>query len=45
MASTAFWIDPRAEDLAVVLMTQLVPSSALPIRRELRVLTYAALEA
>ncbi|MDP4021816.1 serine hydrolase domain-containing protein [Methylobacterium sp. NEAU 140] len=42
MASTAFWIDP-AEDLAVVLMTQLVPSSALPIRRELRVMTYAAL--
>ncbi len=42
MASTAFWIDP-AEDLAVVLMTQLVPSSALPIRKELRVLTYAAL--
>jgi hypothetical protein len=26
-------------------MTQLVPSSALPIRRELRVLTYAALDA
>ncbi|AWN44720.1 serine hydrolase domain-containing protein [Methylobacterium durans] len=42
VASTAFWIDP-AEDLAVVLLTQLVPSSALPIRRELRVLTYAAL--
>ena len=42
MASTAFWIDP-AEDLAVVMMTQLVPSSALPIRKELRVLTYAAL--
>lgn len=44
LASTAFWIDP-AEDLSVVLMTQLVPSSALPIRRELRVLTYAALDA
>ena len=42
LASTAFWIDPT-EDLAVVLLTQLVPSSALPIRRELRVLTYAAL--
>ncbi|WP_342163341.1 serine hydrolase domain-containing protein [Methylobacterium sp. SD21] len=42
MASTAFWIDPK-EDLAVVLMTQLIPSSALPIRKELRVLTYAAL--
>lgn len=41
-ASTAFWIDP-AEDLAAVLMTQLLPSSAWPIRRELRVMTYAAL--
>jgi CubicO group peptidase (beta-lactamase class C family) len=41
MASTAFWIDPR-EDLAVVMMTQLVPSSTYPIRRELRVLTYQA---
>ncbi|MBD8909067.1 serine hydrolase [Methylorubrum zatmanii] len=43
VASTSFWIDPD-EDMAVVLMTQLVPSSALPLRRELRVLTYAALE-
>lgn len=42
VASTAFWIDP-AEDLAAVLLTQLVPSSALPIRRELRVLSYAAI--
>ena len=42
LASTSFWIDP-AEDLAVVLLAQRVPSSALPIRRELRVLTYAAL--
>ena len=41
-ASTAFWVDP-AEDLAVVLLTQLTPSSTYPIRRELRVLTYAAL--
>ncbi len=41
LASTSFWIDP-SEDLAVVLMAQLIPSSALPIRRELRVLTYAA---
>jgi len=40
-ASTAFWIDP-AEDLAVVLLTQLTPSSTYPIRKELRVLTYAA---
>ncbi len=42
MASTAFWIDP-AEDLAVVLMTQLIPSSSYPLRRELRALTYQAL--
>jgi CubicO group peptidase (beta-lactamase class C family) len=40
-ASTAFWIDP-AEDMAVVLLTQLLPSSSYPIRRELRVLTYQA---
>ena len=40
-ASTAFWIDP-AEDMAVVLLTQLMPSSTYPIRRELRVLTYQA---
>ena len=41
-ASTAFWVDP-AEDMAVVLLTQLMPSSTYPIRRELRVLTYAAI--
>ena len=42
MASTAFWVDP-AEDLIVLLLTQLSPSSTYPIRRELRVLTYQAL--
>ncbi|OQY05001.1 MAG: serine hydrolase [Desulfobacteraceae bacterium 4572_123] len=41
-ASTAFWIDP-VEDLTVIFLTQLIPSSAYPIRRELRVLTYQAL--
>ena len=41
-ASTAFWIDPF-EDMTVIFMTQLLPSSAYPIRRELRVLTYQAL--
>jgi CubicO group peptidase (beta-lactamase class C family) len=40
-ASTAFWIDPE-EEMAVVLLTQLMPSSTYPIRRELRVLTYQA---
>lgn len=41
-ASTAFWIDPD-ENMAVVLLTQLTPSSTYPIRRELRVLTYQAI--
>ena len=41
-ASTAFWVDP-AEDVAVVFMTQLLPSSAYPIRRELRTLIYSAM--
>jgi CubicO group peptidase (beta-lactamase class C family) len=40
-ASTAFWVDP-AEELIVILLTQLMPSSTYPIRRELRVLTYGA---
>lgn len=43
MASTAFWVDPL-EDLAVVFMTQFMPSSLYPIRRELRTLVYAAFE-
>ena len=41
-AGTAFWIDPL-EDMTVIFLTQLIPSSAYPIRRELRVLTYQAL--
>jgi CubicO group peptidase (beta-lactamase class C family) len=41
-ASTAFWIDPQ-EDMTVIFLTQLIPSSAYPIRRELRILTYQAL--
>jgi len=41
-ASTAFWVDPK-EDMIVILLTQLMPSSSYPIRRELRVLTYQAL--
>ncbi|MDD3837243.1 MAG: serine hydrolase [Phenylobacterium sp.] len=43
-ASTAFWVDP-VEELTVVFMTQAMPSSVYPIRRELRTLVYAALEA
>lgn len=42
MASTAFWVDPK-EDLAVVFMTQLMPSTSYPIRRELRTLVYSAM--
>ena len=42
VASTAFWVDP-AEDMFVLLMTQVMPSSALPLRRQLRVLTYQAI--
>jgi CubicO group peptidase (beta-lactamase class C family) len=42
-ASTAFWIDP-AEDLAVVLMTQVLGSDArLTLRRDLRTLVYSAM--
>jgi CubicO group peptidase (beta-lactamase class C family) len=42
MASTAFWVDP-VEEMTVILMTQLVPSSAHTLRRQLRVLSYQAL--
>ena len=41
-ASTAFWIDP-VEDLTVIFLTQLLPSSTWPLRRELRALVYQAL--
>jgi CubicO group peptidase (beta-lactamase class C family) len=41
-ASTAFWIDP-AEELTASLFTQLVPSSAHPLRSQLRQLVYQAL--
>jgi CubicO group peptidase (beta-lactamase class C family) len=41
-ASTAFWIDPK-EELIVIFMTQLLPSSAYPVRRELRTLIYSAI--
>ncbi|MFZ5721382.1 MAG: serine hydrolase domain-containing protein [Pseudomonadota bacterium] len=41
-ASTAFWVDPL-EDVTAVFMTQLLPSSTYPIRRELRTLVYSAL--
>ena len=41
-ASTYFFVDP-GEDLLAIQLTQLLPSSAYPVRRELRVLTYQSL--
>jgi len=41
-ASTYFWADPL-EDMTVVFLTQLLPSSAHPIRRELKTLIYQAI--
>jgi CubicO group peptidase (beta-lactamase class C family) len=40
-ASIAFWVDP-VDEMIVIMMTQLIPSSTYPIRRELRVLSYQA---
>ena len=42
MASTTFFCDP-VEDLHVIFLTQLVPSSAYPIRQELKALVHQAL--
>ncbi|CAN7642944.1 serine hydrolase [Phenylobacterium sp. LjRoot225] len=42
MASTAFWVDP-VEKIVAIFMTQLLPSSATTVRRELRTLVYSAL--
>ncbi len=42
MFSTAFFIDPL-EQISMVFMTQLRPSSTYPIRRELKTLIYSAL--
>jgi len=41
-ATTSFWIDP-AEELITIFMTQVLPSSAYPLRRELRTLVYSAI--
>ncbi len=41
-ASTAFWVDP-AEEVVVVFLTQLLPSSTHPIRPALKQLVYQAL--
>jgi CubicO group peptidase (beta-lactamase class C family) len=42
MASTAFWVDP-AEELTVVFMTQLVPSTTFNFRGQLRSIIYSAI--
>jgi CubicO group peptidase (beta-lactamase class C family) len=41
-ATTSFWIDPK-EELIAIFMTQVLPSSAYPVRRELRTMVYAAI--
>jgi CubicO group peptidase (beta-lactamase class C family) len=41
-ASTAFFVNP-VEDLIMIFLTQLRPSSTYPIRRELRATTYSAI--
>jgi CubicO group peptidase (beta-lactamase class C family) len=43
-ASTSFWVDP-VEDISVVFLTQVFPSSALPIRGVLRQLVNQAIVA
>lgn len=42
LASTAFWCDPR-EEIAVVFLTQLAPSSTYALRPQLKQLVYQAL--
>jgi len=41
-ASTIFWVDPM-EDMVAILLTQMMPSSTYPLRREFQVATYQAL--
>jgi CubicO group peptidase (beta-lactamase class C family) len=41
-ASTFFVVDPR-EDMVMLLLTQLMPSSAYPLRRQMRALVHGAL--
>ncbi len=43
MYSTAFFVDP-AEDISMIFMTQLMPSSLYPVRREIKTMLYAALQ-
>ncbi|MBE9537483.1 MAG: beta-lactamase family protein [Proteobacteria bacterium] len=43
LASTLFWVDP-VEELVVIFMTQLIPSSTFNFRGQLEALVYAALD-
>jgi CubicO group peptidase (beta-lactamase class C family) len=43
LASTLFWVDP-AEELVVVFLTQLIPSSTFNFRGQLESIIYAALD-
>lgn len=43
LASTLFWVDPE-EDLVVLFMTQMMPSSTFNFRGQLEAMIYAALE-
>ena len=38
-AGTFFWVSP-VDDMTVILFTQLLPSNAIPVRKELRALVY-----
>jgi CubicO group peptidase (beta-lactamase class C family) len=44
LASTAFWVDP-AEELVVIFMTQLIPSTAFNFRGQLKSIVYGAITA
>ena len=42
MFSTAFFVDP-VDEIIVIFMTQLMPSSSYPVRREIKTMLYSAL--
>jgi CubicO group peptidase (beta-lactamase class C family) len=42
MFSTAFFVDP-VDDVIMIFMTQLMPSSTYPVRREIKTMLYSAL--
>jgi CubicO group peptidase (beta-lactamase class C family) len=42
LASTAFWVDP-VEDLVVIFLTQLVPSTTFDFRGQLKAIIHGAI--